>query len=116
MLLDNWVEVRLAAIISPINGNEILPSGRTGTLVDNSGLRHTLICKASPTPIRYSSVTPRSEIGGAVTFLELLHAANTQAANTSPNHAIFFIDILREKSELVNALAQQDNFNSLNHD
>src|ERR1700712_1492980 len=95
MLFDNCDVDKFAAIISPTNGMEIFPSGRTGTEIDNSVFLHTLICSASPTPIRYSSNTPRSEIGGIVTFLLLLHAARS-AHKTMLNQESFFIQFLLE--------------------
>jgi hypothetical protein len=40
-----------AALISPISGSDIIPSGRTGTAFDISGSFHTLIETTSSAPI-----------------------------------------------------------------
>jgi len=39
-------------LYAPISGTEMRPSGRTGTLTLNSGLRQTATCSWSSTPIR----------------------------------------------------------------
>jgi len=41
------------ATSSSTNGAEILPSGRTGTVIDNSGLRDTMMFTESPGPMMY---------------------------------------------------------------
>src|SRR5690606_18460815 len=71
---DNSVVVNSAALMSPINGMDTLPSGRTGTDTDNSGLRQTLISSASPTPILYSTSIPASMRGGCSTSLVVVQA------------------------------------------
>ena len=38
--------------MSDTSGDEILPSGRTGTVIDSSGLRHTEMLSVSPGPTR----------------------------------------------------------------
>src|SRR5690349_21687825 len=57
----SWVDVLPAAGRSSTSGVVILPSGRTGTDIDTSGLRHTMILIASPGPIRYSGFTASVE-------------------------------------------------------
>src|SRR5258708_619633 len=50
--------VRPAATTSVTRGVEILPSGRTGTLVDNSGLCQTEMSSESPGPMIYLETSP----------------------------------------------------------
>jgi hypothetical protein len=45
------VEVLPWATSSSTSGAEILPSGRTGTDSDNSGLRQTMMLSVSPAPM-----------------------------------------------------------------
>ena len=53
------------ATMSSTSGVEILPSGRTGTVTDSSGLRQTNTCKVSPGPMMYSGVDDGSGGTGA---------------------------------------------------
>ena len=46
----NWIGVRPAALISPTKGSVIMPSGRTGTVLESSPSFHTLIARTSSTP------------------------------------------------------------------
>ena len=46
------VGVLPSAARSSTSGVEILPSGRTGTVIDSSGLRHTMMLTVSSGPIR----------------------------------------------------------------
>src|SRR5690606_26458150 len=43
------------ATMSSTSGDDTLPSGRTGTDTESSGLRHTNICNVSPGPMMYPS-------------------------------------------------------------
>src|SRR6516162_8102018 len=56
--LSKSVAVLPAAASSPINGSEIFPSGRTGTVRLSSGSLQTLMSTTSFAPIRYSSPVP----------------------------------------------------------
>ena len=46
-----WTEVLPCATSSSISGVENLPSGRTGTDIDSSGLRQTMMLMLSPGPM-----------------------------------------------------------------
>jgi hypothetical protein len=48
----SWVEVLPLAAKSSTSGVVILPSGRTATVSDTSGLRQTMMLTESPGPIR----------------------------------------------------------------
>src|SRR6516162_2870686 len=52
------------ATTSSTSGIESRPSGRTGTVIDNSGLRQTKMFRLSPGPIRYSA-DGSDDAGGA---------------------------------------------------
>src|SRR5271166_3903340 len=52
------------ATTSSTSGIERRPSGRTGTVIDNSGLRQTKMFRLSPGPIRYSA-EGSDDAGGA---------------------------------------------------
>lgn len=105
---------------------DIFPSGRTGTESDNSGLRHTLTCKESPTPIRYSgSTVADSFTTGAGRGLLLLHAASKNAAANKDDKTLinFFTrnSLMGTKASpagatLMNAFTEQNYFDRLDHD
>src|SRR5580704_3084510 len=52
------------ATISSTSGIEMRPSGRTGTSIDSSGLRHTNIDSLSPGPITYCDMATSGGGGG----------------------------------------------------
>jgi len=51
MSFETSAGVRPPAATSPTSGTEIMPSGRTGTVMPSSGLRHTDTCTMSSTPM-----------------------------------------------------------------
>src|SRR5271157_511225 len=62
----NCIGVKPVALISPISGSVIIPSGRTGTTLDISGSFHTLMLRTSSTPMTKLSGCTSATRGGVV--------------------------------------------------
>src|SRR5208283_4581578 len=58
--------VRPDALISPISGSVIIPSGRTGRILDSSPSFHTLMLRMSSTPMTKLSGRTSATRGGVV--------------------------------------------------
>ena len=72
----------MIATRSSTSGVEILPSGRTGTRINTSGFRNTVIFGALPKPILYSEALPS---GSKRT--EFITDGDEQFANKYTNNA-----------------------------
>ena len=62
----NCIGVKPVALISPISGSVVIPSGRTGTTFDISGSFHTLMLRTSSTPVTKLSGCTSATRGGVV--------------------------------------------------
>src|SRR4030088_3405312 len=83
--------VRPPASTSPMSGNEIFPSGLTGAVMDNSGLRHTVTCTRSSTPMRYSSTFANGRSALSTGAGTLSQPATSSATTVIPTHPNLFI-------------------------
>ena len=73
--------VRPSAVMSPIIGSEIFPSGRTGSLAESAGSFHTSTATTSSLPMRYSATGAFG--GGVVSCAQ--PATQPNAVSASPN-------------------------------
>src|SRR4030095_5280338 len=76
-------DVLPTATMSSTSGVDILPSGRTGTVTDSSGLRQTNTCTVSPGPITYSGLAttvPGGSAGGVCAAAGAVDAAGAADA------------------------------------
>src|SRR5512146_313764 len=85
----SWLGVLPDASISPSNGSDILPSGRTGTVLEKSGSFQTATLSMSSGPITYVGSSVADFVGVSFAVFPCDQAGSEQIANKRTSASLF---------------------------